>query len=87
MNRKSSQTAESTVPSWAITLAKEVRRRRKALRLTQRDLAALVGCGPDFLYDLEKGKPTLRLDKLVAVLSGVGLQLRIESGSGGLVTK
>ena len=63
----------------------EVRRRRKTLRLTQHDLAALAGCGPDFLYDLEKGKPTLRLDKVIAVLSTLGIQLRLEAGSAGLV--
>ena len=37
------------------------------------DLAALAGCGPDFLYDLERGKPTVRLDKLVPVLGALGL--------------
>lgn len=77
MASKSSRSAESA-PPWAETLAAEVRRRRKALKLTQKELADLAGCGPDFLYDLERGKPTVRLDKLVPVLDVLGLQLKLE---------
>jgi transcriptional regulator with XRE-family HTH domain len=62
-----------------------VRRRRKELRLTQLDLAALARCGPDFLYDVENAKPTLRLDKLVSVLEVLGLRLLLQPGKGGLV--
>lgn len=76
------QTAEH--PSWATALATEVRRQRKALRLTQLELAALARCGPDFLYDVENGKPTLRLDKLVGVLEVLGLRLALGPGPGGL---
>jgi y4mF family transcriptional regulator len=54
-----------------------VRRRRKQLRLTQHQLAELAQCGPDFLYDLERGKPTVRLDKLVTVLETMGLRLTL----------
>lgn len=48
------------------------------LRLTQKELAELAQCGPDFLYDLERGKPTIRLDKLVPVLEILGLRLKLE---------
>ncbi len=51
--------------------------RRKALRLTQQELAELAKCGPDFLYDLERGKPTIRLDKLVPVLETLGLKFEL----------
>ena len=70
---------------WAATLAGAVRSRRKALKLTQVDLANLADCGPVFVYAVENGKPSLRLDKLVAVLTVLGLRLSVEAGSGGVV--
>lgn len=63
-------------------LARAIRARRKALRLTQVDLSRLAGCGPDFVYDLEAGKPTLRLDKLLDVLSVLGLEIVVGQGKG-----
>lgn len=77
MPSKSSRSPEP--PTWLEQLAAEVRRRRKALELTQIELAELAGCGPDFLYDVERGKPTLRLDKLLRVLDALGLQLTLGS--------
>ncbi|MBL8911509.1 MAG: helix-turn-helix transcriptional regulator [Archangium sp.] len=64
-------------PSWFDVLATQVRTRRKQLQLTQLQLAELAGCGPDFLYDVERGKPTLRVDKLLAVLHALGLELQV----------
>lgn len=77
MASKSSRSPES--PSWTDELAATVRQRRKALKLTQAELAELAGCGPDFLYDVERAKPTLRLDKLLAVLNTLGLTLKVEA--------
>lgn len=71
-------------PRFARVLATAVRARRKALRLTQIELGKFAGCGVDFIYDLEYGKPTVRLDKLMAVLLVLGLQLKLESGKQGL---
>lgn len=59
-------------------LSKIVRERRKALKLTQKELADLAGCHFMFISDLEQGKNTLRLDKVEAVLHALGLRLRIE---------
>lgn len=53
-----------------------MRDRRKQLRLTQRELAELAGVGPDFLYDLERGKPTVRLGSVMQVLDTLGVELR-----------
>ena len=61
-------------------LSSAVRARRKALRLTQIDLSRLAGCGPDFIYDLEVGKTTLRLDKLLDVMKVLGLELVLRQG-------
>lgn len=77
MARKSSRSAGSAAQSWATQLGEELRARRKLLRLTQAELSALAGCGPDFLYDLERGKPTIRVDKLIPVLEVLGLELKV----------
>lgn len=65
-------------------LGRAIRARRKALRLTQIDLSRLAGCGPDFVYDVEAGKPSLRLDKLLDVLDILGLELVLGQGKNGL---
>lgn len=64
------QTAES--------FGKALRKRRKELGLNQVDVCNLAGVGAVFLYDLERGKPSVRLDKVLAVLEvlGLGLELR-----------
>ena len=59
-------------------LGAEIRQRRKQLSLTQEETARLADCGSVFINELEKGKPTVRLDKLVAVLHVLGMELKIE---------
>jgi len=76
MDSKSSSPHSARVAA----LAQALRARRKALRLTQIDLSRLAGCGHDFVYDLEAGKPTLRLDKLLDVLTVLGLELVVAQG-------
>lgn len=56
-------------------IAQQIRSRRKSLRLTQDDLANLSGCSPRFIRMLEAGKPSVRFDKLAAVLDALGLVL------------
>lgn len=70
-----------------MALAAQLRERRRALGLTQRDLAALASCGPDFIYDLERGKPTVRLDKLLPVVEALGLRLTLLPHEGTFVTE
>ncbi len=65
-------------------LAAAVRARRKALGVTQIELARLAGCGPVFVYALETGKKTLRLDKLLDVLEVLGLELVVMQGRGAI---
>lgn len=54
-----------------------VRERRRALSLSQDDLASLAGCSSRFVRALEAGKPTVRLDKLSAVLEVLGAEVEI----------
>ena len=49
-----------------------VKERRKALGLTQRDLANRAGVGLRFVRELEQGKESLRLDKVNQVLALFG---------------
>src|SRR6267142_4739076 len=51
--------------------------RRKANRLTQRELATLAGVGLRFISELEGGKTTLRLDTVNAVLRAFGKRLGV----------
>lgn len=57
------------------SLAKFVTSRRKALKLTQPELARKVGVGLRFLRELEAGKATLRMDKVNDVLFFFGHHL------------
>ena len=57
------------------SITRQVLERRKALRLNQDDLADLAGCSPRFIRSLEAGKATVRVDKLLAVLDALGLEL------------
>jgi y4mF family transcriptional regulator len=75
----------SPAPTPSQDVGRAVRYRRRELKLTQRDLADLAGCGLAFLYELEQGKPTIRLDKLVDVLRVLGLELVLQHGKSALV--
>ena len=48
---------------------------RKALGLTQRELALSINSGERFIVDLEAGKPTAQLGKALAAAKAVGLRL------------
>ena len=66
--------------SAARALGQAVRARRRALGLDQLVLCDLAGVGPAFLYSLEHGKPSVRLDKVVAVLAVLGLEFHVRPG-------
>lgn len=59
-------------------LGRVIKKRRKSLKLTQKKLAKFAGCGIAYIYMLEMGKPTIRIDKLLDVLKILGLGLRVE---------
>ena len=52
-----------------------VRTARKRLDVTQRDLAMTSGTGLRFIIDLEKGKPTCQLGKVLIVLHTLGIKI------------
>lgn len=60
-----------------------VRRRRQASGMTQRELGELAGVGTRFVSELERGKPTLRLDAVNKVLRVFGQMLgHVEAAKG-----
>jgi HTH-type transcriptional regulator/antitoxin HipB len=59
-------------------LAEQVRTRRGSLALGQEDLAELSGTSVRFIRSLEQGKATVRLDKVLAVLGALGLELNAQ---------
>jgi y4mF family transcriptional regulator len=59
-----------------------VRDARKSMGLRQEALAAAAGVGLRFLVELERGKPSVRLDKMLAVLDALGLELEVKPRSG-----
>lgn len=56
-----------------------VRDARKQQGLTQEDLAGLTGTGRRFISDLEQGKETAELGKVLLVLAALGLALYVQS--------
>ena len=52
-----------------------VRQRRRANKLTQRQLGELAGVGTRFVSELERGKPSLRMDAVNKVLYVFGRML------------
>ena len=59
----------------ASTLGPTIRARRREQSLRIDDAASLSGVSVDLLSRLENGKGSVRLDKLLAVLDGLGLAL------------
>jgi HTH-type transcriptional regulator/antitoxin HipB len=51
-----------------------VRTTRKKMRVTQADLALTSGTGLRFIIDLEKGKPTCQIGKVLIVLQTLGIE-------------
>ncbi|MEM6960965.1 MAG: helix-turn-helix transcriptional regulator [Myxococcota bacterium] len=59
------------------SLGQFVRERRKSNRMTQEELAELAGVGVRLVGELERGKPTLRMDRVNRVLGVFGVQLGV----------
>ncbi len=62
-------------------LGEYVRRIRTEQQLLQADIAGLAGTGNRFVVDLERGKPTLQLQKVLDVLDLLGLELVVRRKS------
>jgi HTH-type transcriptional regulator / antitoxin HipB len=58
-------------------LGHTVRETRRALGLTQPKLALSADVGVRFLVDIEKGKPTAQIGKIMRVLAALGIELQL----------
>jgi y4mF family transcriptional regulator len=67
----------STLIETPLKLGDTVRHARKALGLTQPQLALAAGVGVRFIVDLEAGKPTVRLEHVLRVLQALGGTLAV----------
>lgn len=62
-----------------VNLAKEIADMRKTAGLTQAELALRAGVGLRFVRELERGKPTVRMDKVSQVLALFGCELGVRT--------
>lgn len=76
--------SEKQVTQAIARLAKEVRKERKKQSLTQTELADMAGVSLNFLSQLEQGKHTTRMDKVLNVLQVLGIELKIAYGKNGI---
>jgi transcriptional regulator with XRE-family HTH domain len=57
----------------SLALGNAIRLMREAKGLSKLEAARRCGVGPRFLLEVENGKPTARLDKVLALMAGVGV--------------
>jgi y4mF family transcriptional regulator len=64
-------------------LGELMRAQRKALGLTQLDIAGVSNSGNRFIVELEAGKPTVQFQKTLDTLNLLGLEMVIREKSSG----
>lgn len=62
-----------------------IRNERKELGLRQDELAAASGVGLRFLVELERGKPTVQMGKVLDVLAALGCMLQVTRPDGKVI--
>jgi HTH-type transcriptional regulator / antitoxin HipB len=70
--------AEMPVRS-SVELGAVIREQRKRLALKQLDLAGLGNTGNRFIVDLENGKPTVQLQKVLDLMDLLGLEVVVRT--------
>jgi len=60
-------------------LGKMVRQKRKEVHLTQEEVAGLSDVGTRFLSELENGKKSLEIGKVLSVLHSLGIDLFLQN--------
>ena len=60
-------------------LGEIIRMARRNLGLRQDELAGAAGVGVRFVVDLEAGKPTAQIGKILAVLDALGCEVKINT--------
>lgn len=78
--------SDASIPYGKIRTVDEIgaaiRAKRRAIGMRQEELASLAGVGPRFLHEIEHGKPTAEIGKVLQVLRRLGLELSIAPRGG-----
>ena len=82
MTSSCSRTGSQIALADADALGRAVRQARKTHGLTQAELAGLAGTGPRFISELERGKESAELGKVLDVLAVLGLRLLLAGVDG-----
>lgn len=61
----------------ATDLGRAIRARRREVGLTQGELAAAAGTSLRFVSEVERGKPTARVEGVLRLLAELGLAIRV----------
>lgn len=69
----------------AAILGRAIATERKKRHLTQTQLAELAHCSINFISQIEAGKASAQIGKVLDVLTTLGLQLNIKKGSLGVL--
>lgn len=78
MSRSGMKEMQNNTPSPEIAeIGVFVRDRRTAAGMSQRELGELAGVGTRFVSELERGKPTVRVDVVNKVLAVFGKRLGV----------
>lgn len=67
-------------------IGRVIRDTRRALGITQSDLALSVGVGVRFIVDVENGKPTAQIGKIMQVLAALGIDMQLNVTATAAVT-
>ena len=59
-------------------ISEVVRKTRKKQKVSQTILSQASNVGLRFVGDIERGKPSVQFDKLLAVLTTLGISLKLE---------
>ena len=78
----SNSAGPETVIRSSAELGAIVREQRKRLALKQLDIAGLGNTGNRFIVDLENGKPTMQLQKVLDVMGLLGLEVIVRPKAG-----
>lgn len=64
-----------------------IRQKRRYLGLSQTELALIAEVSLNFISQIESGKETVQLNKLLKVMTCLGLQFTLENGNRGILIK
>ncbi len=59
-------------------VGEQIRARRKFLKLTQVQLAQLADVSPAFVFELEDGRPTVSMNRVLSVCEVLGLEIELK---------